>query len=84
MAKLEENDIFKPTGLEMATDAETLGLEVRKYRLRNGLTQAQLGERWGLSRWSIIRIEKGKLVGWQAMYRMFARLARELAEETPL
>lgn len=73
----------KPTikGLSLDIDRETFAMELKTWRLRQGLTQAQLGERWGLSRYTIIRIEKAAPCNWATAYRMFARLAKEMKEE---
>lgn len=66
----------------LGVNRENLGFELAKWRIRQGLTQAQLAERWGMSRYSILRAEKGKSVGWRFVYGIAARLARELRTET--
>lgn len=72
---------MKPEGLTMQIDIEAFALALKTYRLRNGLTQKQMGEKWGVSRYTIIRAESGKCISWQQAYRMFARLSKDLHEE---
>lgn len=72
---------MKPEGLTMQIDIEAFALALKTYRLRNGLTQKQMGEKWGVSRYTIIRAESGKSISWQQAYRMFARLSKDLHEE---
>lgn len=60
---------------------QEIGLELSKFRIRNGLTQAQLAQRWGMSRYSIIRAEKGKAVSWRFTYAIAAKLFQELRKE---
>lgn len=79
--KIMQEEFFKPEGLEMSTDKEKFGLELKTYRLRQGLTQQQLGEKWGVSRYTIMRCETGKNLSWEIAYRIFSRLAREIAHE---
>lgn len=66
---------------EVGHSRQEIGLEVAKFRIRNGLTQAQLAERWGMSRYSIIRAEKGKAVSWKFTYAIASRLTQELRKE---
>lgn len=83
--KDKENGVVRATmvrqGITMQTDREEFALALKTYRLRKGLTQKQLGERWGLSRYSILRAEKMKKCTWEVTYRLFARLAEELRHE---
>ena len=72
---------MKPAGLTMEVDRETFALSLKTWRLRNGLTQAELGKRWGCSRWTIIRAEQGRDITWEMAYRLFARLSDELRKE---
>lgn len=68
----------------LGIERQRLGLELAKWRIRNGITQNELAKRWGMSRYSIIRAEKGKTVGWQFAYGISARLAKELLKEQGL
>lgn len=81
MANLDQDKFFRANGSEMEFDQKAFGLELKKYRLRNNKTQAELGEEWGLSRYTIMRAELGKNISWESAYRLFARLAREVAHE---
>lgn len=79
MEKIEVK--MKPAGLTMDIDRQSMALAIKTWRLRQGLTQAQLGERWGCSRYTIIRAERAKPITWTVAYRIFARLADELKKE---
>lgn len=72
---------MKQKGLNMEIDKQAFALAMKTYRLRNGLTQRQMGERWGCSRYTIMRAEKGKDITWEMAYRMFARLSQDLKKE---
>ena len=72
---------MKPKGLEMDVNKEEFALALKTWRLRQGLTQAEVGERWGCSRWTIMRAEKAKNLTWEMAYKMFAKLSRELTME---
>lgn len=76
-----EERLFKtgPNGVEC--DREAFGLELRKYRLRHGWTQRQLGAQWGLSRYTILRAENGQNITWESAYRLASKLAREMAKD---
>lgn len=71
----------EPRGLEMDIDRERFALSLKTWRLRQGLTQRQVGERWGCSRYTIIRAESGKQTSWMQAYKLFAHLAEELRSE---
>mgnify|MGYP003287517117 CR=1 FL=1 len=68
-------------GLEMDINREEFAMALKTWRLRQGLTQEQVGERWGTSRYTIMRAEKAKDVTWMSAYKLFAKLAKELANE---
>lgn len=72
---------MKQKGLEMDVNKEEFALALKTWRLRQGLTQAEVGERWGCSRWTIMRAEKAKNLTWEMAYKMFAKLSRELTKE---
>lgn len=79
MKKIEVK--MERVGLTMDIDKEAFAVALKTWRLRNGLTQAQAGEKWGLSRYTIMRAESGKNITWETAYRMFARLSEELRKE---
>lgn len=72
---------FKPDGITMDTDREQFALALKTWRLRAGLTQNQVADRWGTSRYTIIKCENAKPVSWPQAYRIFAQLAKELKNE---
>ena len=75
---------FKQKGLTMETDKEQFAMALKTWRLRQGLTQKQLGERWGCSRYTILRAESANNLSWETAYKMFARLSEELRKEGEL
>ena len=72
---------MEPKGLAMDVNRQEFALALKTWRLRNGLTQRQAGERFGCSRYTIIRAESGRNVTWETAYRLFAKLAHELKKE---
>lgn len=72
---------MEPKGLEMDIDRQEFALALKTWRLRQGYTQKQVGERWGCSRYTILRAESGRNITWEQAYRLFAKLAGELKEE---
>lgn len=72
---------MKPAGLSMEVDKQEFGLALKTWRLRQGLTQKEVGEKWGCSRFTIMRAENAKQVTWEMAYRLFAKLAQELKKE---
>lgn len=71
----------QPTGNEMVIDRQAFALSLKTYRLRNGLTQQQLGDIMKTSRYTIIRAENCKNITWESAYRVFAKLSRLLEAE---
>lgn len=72
---------FERRGLEMDVNKQDFALALKTWRLRSGLTQSQVGERWGCSRFTIMRAESGKDITWEMAYKLFAKLAAELERE---
>ena len=72
---------MKRQGLEMDINKQDFAMALKTWRLRQGLTQKQVGDRWGCSRFTIIRAETCKNVTWEMAYRLFAKLASELEKE---
>lgn len=72
---------MKQKGLTMETDVQEFALALKTWRLRQGLTQEQVGQRFGLSRYTILAIEKAHKVSWETAYKAFARLSQELTKE---
>lgn len=71
----------KQKGLEMDIDRETFAMSLKTWRLRQGLTQKQVGDRWGCSRYTIIRAERAQGITWTQAYKLFAKLSEELRKE---
>lgn len=72
---------MKQSDDKMITDEKEFAMALKTWRLRKGLTQQQVGERWGVSRYTIIRAEKSKNLTWESIYKIFNRLADELRKE---
>lgn len=72
---------MKREGLDMKVDQETFALALKTWRLRQNLTQKQVGERWGCSRFTIMRAERAMSLTWEMAYRLFAHLSEELMAE---
>lgn len=67
--------------LAVDIDRAKFALELKTWRLRQGLTQSEVGKRWSMTRFAIIKAEKAQPMSWEAAYRIFAKLACELAKE---
>lgn len=68
-------------GLTMQADVEDFAMALKTWRLRQGYSQAQVGNMFGLSRWSIMKMEAAKPIAWETAYRAFAKLSYYLQEE---
>lgn len=72
---------MKRQGLTMQASRDDMALALKTYRLRAGLTQEELAKQWGTSRYTLLRIERGKACSWMTAYRIFAKLSDALARE---
>lgn len=72
---------IKQAGLNMETDTQKFAMALKTWRIRQGLTQQQLADRWGCSRYTIINVERAKSVSWVTTYKLFNWLAEELRKE---
>lgn len=72
---------MKRQGLEMEINRQDFAMALKTWRLRQGLSQAQVGERWGCSRYTIMRAEGSREISWEHAYKLFAKLAVELEKE---
>lgn len=79
MEKIEVK--IEKKGLDLEINKEEFALSLKTWRLRQGLTQREVGERWGCSRFTIMRAEGAKNVTWEMAYRLFAKLSNELRKE---
>ena len=75
---------MKKNGLSMDVDRNEFALALKTWRLRQGLLQREVAERWGVTRFVIIKAESAKPISWEAAYRLFAKLSQELKEEGDL
>lgn len=71
----------KRQGLEMEINRQDFAMALKTWRLRQGLTQKQVGDMWDCSRFTIIRAENAQPVSWEHAYKLFAKLAKELEKE---
>lgn len=71
-------------GVTMETDKQEFALALKTWRLRQGLTQRQVAERFGVSRYTIMRAERAGAITWMMAYRLFAKLSDELSKEKSL
>lgn len=72
---------MKRRGLTMEADREEIAMSLKTYRLRSGKTQQCLADEWGVSRYTLIRLEACKHVSWEIMYRVYNMLLRSLERE---
>ena len=72
---------MKQAGLTMEVDKNEFALALKTWRLRQGLTQEEVGMKWGCSRYTVMRAENAKQVTWEMAYRLFAKLSAELRKE---
>lgn len=80
----DERDISMETNvndISMDVNRAEFALALKTWRLRQGLTQKQVAERWNTNRWAVMNCENCKDVKWETAYRMFAMLAKELRKE---
>lgn len=65
-------------GTDIVTNREEFAAALKMWRVRNGLTQTDLAKKAGLSRWTIIRVEKAqRLNSWQSIYKLFSVMAEK-------
>lgn len=72
---------MKQEGLSMEVDKIKFAMALRTWRIRRNLTQRQVGQQWGVSRYTIMRAEAAKPITWEMAYRLFAYLSEELEKE---
>ena len=71
--KLEELPTATRKGLDVEIDRQEFALTLKTYRLRHNLTQAQLGEKFGCSRFLILKAETAKPISWAPSFHFFLR-----------
>ena len=70
-------------GLSVEIDRQEFALALKTWRLRQGLTQQQVADRWDTNRYLIIKAEGGRAISWEHAYKLFAKLSKELRNEEP-
>lgn len=80
--KLEDLPTARRQGLTVEVDRQEFALSLKTWRLRQALTQQQVADRWGCSRFLIIKAEGAKEISWENAYRLFNKLAHELQNES--
>lgn len=71
----------KKNGLRVDIDRQEFALELKTWRLRKALSQQAVADRWGMSRYTIIRAERAMRLSWEMAYRCFNALTKELKQE---
>ncbi len=72
---------MKQVGPTLEVDREEFAVHLKMWRIRKGLSQIQAAKVLGLSRFTVIEIEKGRHVSMITAYRVFNKLAEELRKE---
>lgn len=74
-----QNMTVKPKrkGLTLEIDREAFAMELKTWRISQGLTQRELAKRWQLSRYTLLRVEKAQAVSWMTAYRLWSKLSEE-------
>lgn len=72
---------LKQNGLALDVDRQQFALQLKTWRLRSGLTQRQVAQRFGCSRYTIMAAEAAKDITWTMAYRLFVKLSHELQQE---
>ena len=78
---METTPTIRRRGLQMVADVEELAVSLKTYRLRQNKSQNDLAKEWNCSRYTLMRMEAGKKVSWEMMYRVFNQLTVALQKE---
>lgn len=71
----------KRKGTKIEIDREQLAAELFMYRHKAQLTQEELAEKWHVSRYSIMRAEKGAYISMGLLFTIYANLTEALRKE---
>ncbi len=82
MESYEQTPPAVQRGLSIEIDRQEFALALKTWRLRSALTQKQLAERWQTNRFAIIKAEGAKPLSWEIAYKLFAKLSKELRNES--
>lgn len=78
---VQDQPTGKQRGLSIEYDVEKFAMSLKTFRLRKNLSQKELGQKWGCSRYTIMRIETGKRITWEMMYKVYNQLLEAIAQE---
>ena len=56
-----------------------LALIVKQYRTLKNMTQKELGDMCGVSRYTIMRVENAQDITWMSAYKVFAKIIGEVS-----
>lgn len=73
---------IKRKGSKIEINRDDLAVELKMYRCKRGLTQRQLADEWGVSRWSILRTEAAEEVSIGLTILIYSRLTECLRKQT--
>ncbi len=65
----------------MPIDRDTMARELFEWRTRNGLLQREVAERFGVSRYTIMRAENCDYLAVPTAYLVMSKLTQELRKE---
>lgn len=71
----------KRKGTKIEIDREQLAAELFMYRHKAQLTQQELADMWQVSRYSIMRAEKGDYISMGLLFTIYANLTEALRKE---
>lgn len=79
MAKANTSEVFRQVGKDLeVVDKNELALTVKQYRIAKGMTQKELGDKCGVSRYTIMRVENAQDITWMSAYKVFAKIIGEV------
>lgn len=63
-------------GTDLVTNREDFAIAVKTWRVRHGMTQRELAKASGLSRFTIMRVERAsRETSWITVYKLFNYMA---------
>lgn len=79
MKKLDLKLNYVGTNVEI--DRNKMAIALKTWRIRSGYTQRQAAAYLGTSRYTLIRAENGRPIGWQTAYKVYYLLSLQLQGE---
>ncbi|MBQ8837653.1 MAG: helix-turn-helix domain-containing protein [Clostridia bacterium] len=77
--KLKVTPVVKELRIDIPKDE--FALTFKAWRIENDYTQKEAAAIFGVSRFTIIRIENNKAIAWETAYKIYAKLANILMQE---